>query len=78
VRIPDRANDYLLMHKPRNIVPLRALVALEERVNLARVRLQRTTEVDPAFEHRVKDLVELVRKRDHALSAAGPFLPPAA
>lgn len=57
---------------------MRALVALEERVNLARLRLQRTTEVDPAFERRVRVLVELVRKRDHALSDDGPFLPPAA
>jgi hypothetical protein len=66
------------MPHPRNVIPLRALVALEERVNLARLRLQRTTEVDPAFERRVRVLVELVRKRDHALSDDGPFLPPAA
>ena len=34
----------------RNTVPFRAIAALEERINLARVRLQRTTEADPAFE----------------------------
>jgi hypothetical protein len=68
----------MLMRHSTNVVPLRSLVALEERVNLARGRLQRTTEADPAFERRVQVLVELVRKRDHALSGDGPFLPPAA
>jgi|HubBroStandDraft_4_1064222.scaffolds.fasta_scaffold115487_3 hypothetical protein len=68
----------MLMSHSTNVVPLRALAALEERVNIARVRLQRTTEADPAFERRVKTLVELVRKRDHALSGDAPFLPPAA
>jgi len=68
----------MLMRDYSNVVPLRALVALEDRVTLARVRLQRTTEVDPAFERRVRTLVELVRKRDHALSDDGPLLPPAA
>ena len=68
----------LLMRDYSNVVPFRALAALEERVTLARVRLQRTTEVDPAFERRVRVLVELVRKRDHALSDDGPFPPTAA
>jgi hypothetical protein len=68
----------MLMRDYSNVVPLRALAALEERVTVARVRLQRTTEVDPAFERRVRGLVELVRKRDHALCDDGPFLPPAA
>ena len=62
----------------RNTVPFRAIAALEERINLARVRLQRTTEADPAFERRVRVLVELVKKRDDALWGEGPFLPPAA
>ena len=66
------------MRDHRNVVPLRALAALEDRVTLARMRLQRTTEVDPAFERRVRTLVELVRKRDHALSDEGPYFPPAA
>ena len=57
---------------------MRALAVLEDRVNLARLRLQRTTEVDPAFERRVSVLVELVRKRDEAFSDDGPLLPPAA
>ncbi|MBZ5620080.1 MAG: hypothetical protein LAQ69_15350 [Acidobacteriia bacterium] len=52
-------------------------MTIEERVELARARLQRTTEADPAFEHRVKVLAELVRKRDLALAGGGP-LPPAA
>jgi hypothetical protein len=66
------------MRHSRNVVPLRTLAALEERVTVARVRLQRTTEVDPAFERRVRALVDLVRKRDQALSGGGPSLPPAA
>ena len=57
---------------------MRALVAIEYRVNLARARLQRTTEADPAFERRVKVLVELVRQRDHTLFDESPPFPPAA
>jgi hypothetical protein len=68
----------MLMRDYSKVVPLRALVALEDRVTLARVRLQRTSEVDPAFESRVRALVELVRKRDHALSGDGLLRPPAA
>jgi hypothetical protein len=66
------------MHRSRNIVPIRGLVALEDRVRVARIRLQQTTEADPAFERRVKVLVELVRKRDESLFGTGPFWPPAA
>jgi len=66
------------MRQFRNVVPLRTLAALDERVSLARARLQRTTEIDPAFERRVKVLVELVRKRDQAVAGNGLFLPPAA
>ena len=68
----------MLMNHTSNVVPLRALVALEERVNAARDRLQHTSECDPAFERRVKVLVELVRRRDRAFANPGPFLPPAA
>jgi hypothetical protein len=68
----------MLMHRPMNVLPLRALAALDRQVQTARTQLQRTTEADPAFEHRVKALVALVRKRDQAFSDDGPFLPPAA
>ena len=43
-------------------------MALDNRIDLARTRLQWTTELDPAFERRVKVLVELVRKRDAVLA----------
>ena len=66
----------MLMRHPLKVVRLRALVALEERVNAARDRLQQTSERDPAFERRVQVLVELVSKRDRAFD--GPYLPPAA
>ena len=68
----------MLMRNTSKVVPLRALVALEERVTAARGCLQQTSERDPAFERRVKVLVELVRKRDRAFSSEDPFLPPAA
>jgi hypothetical protein len=66
------------MRHNTKVVPLRALAALEERVHLARVRLQRTTEVDPAFERRVRTLLDLVKKRDNVFSDDGGTTPPAA
>ncbi len=68
----------MLMQPFRNVVPLRGLAALDEQVQVARARLQRTTEADPAFERRVRTLVALVRKRDRALSGDRLFPPPAA
>ena len=68
----------MLMQHSTNVVSLRALAALDERVTLARVRLQRTTESDPAFERRVGVLVELVKKRDRAFTGDDPYFPPAA
>ena len=70
VRIPASASTNMLMRNtrlPRQAKAFPTLAALEERVSLARVRLQRTTENDPAFERRLKALVELVRKRDDAV-----------
>lgn len=66
------------MSRLLKVVPLRALVALDGRIDFARNRLQRTTEADPAFEHRVKLLCELVKKRDEALTTMPRFNPPAA
>ena len=68
----------MLMRHSRNVVQLPDLVALDERVDRARARLQRTTEADPAFERRVQTVVELVRKRDRASFGDGLFRPPAA
>ena len=57
---------------------MRAMTAIEERVQLARVRLQRITELDPTFERRVKTLVDLVQKRDSLYSHDDRDFPPAA
>jgi len=57
---------------------LRAMAAIEERVKLARVRLQQITELDPTFERRVETLVALVRKRDQLYSNDDQDYPPAA
>jgi len=54
------------------------MTAIEERVQLARVRLQRITELDPTFERRVKTLVDLVQKRDSLYSHDDRDFPPAA
>jgi hypothetical protein len=54
------------------------MAALEERVQLARARLQQITELDPAFEHRVKTLVELVQERDKLFAGDDRDYPPAA
>ena len=73
----------MVMHAGK-AVPLRTLVALDERVSQARANLQRITDADPTFEHQVRALVELVRKRDRAWDCCGrtgprgPVPPPAA
>ncbi len=54
------------------------MAALEERVQVARVRLQQVTERDPTFERRVKTLVALVQERDELFSSDDPDYPPAA
>lgn len=64
-----------------NIVdPLRAVVALDRKVHLARAALLLTSELHPDFERRVAELVELVDKRDRVLVRRKPCtsLPPAA
>lgn len=50
--------------------PLRAVIALDRQVSRARAALQRTSELDPAFERRVAALVELVSRRDQVLGGA--------
>ncbi len=50
---------------------LSALLTLEARVCQARCVLQRTSDRDPAFERRVRQLVLLVEKRDRILSTFG-------
>jgi len=62
----------------KKVVSLRSLAALEEQVRVAKVRLQQTNESDPAWERRVGLVIELVRKRDAALSPGDWPLPPAA
>jgi hypothetical protein len=54
------------------------MAALEERVQLARVRLQQITELHPAFERRVQTLVALVQERDELFSGDDRDYPPAA
>ena len=56
------------MAKSRLRDPLRALAVLDAKVDRARGILQRTREVDPAFERRVKVLVRLVAERDEAVA----------
>ena len=48
----------------------RALVALDASVSRARLALQRTSDVHPRFERRVKRLIDLIDRRDRALSPA--------
>jgi hypothetical protein len=55
------------MSRPRVFDPWRAVVVLDAQVTQARLDLQRTAEVHPAFERRVKKLMSLVEKRDRAL-----------
>ena len=64
--------------------PLRAVIVLDREVSRARAVLQRTSEVDAAFERRVAALIELVSRRDLVLAGSKPHpaavcakLPPA-
>jgi hypothetical protein len=51
--------------------PLRTILILEQQVETARAALQRTPEVDPAFERRVSALVKLEDRRTKALASVG-------
>ena len=46
---------------------LRSLLALEARVGRAKLALQRTSDRDPAFERRIRELMRLVEMLDRAI-----------
>jgi hypothetical protein len=49
---------------------MRMLFSLDQQVNQARIKLQQTSDLHPAFKQRVQTLLRLVDQRDQALSAA--------
>jgi hypothetical protein len=52
------------MSSQRRPNSLRAILALDEKVDTARTVLQQTSDAHPAFERRVEALVRLLEKRD--------------
>jgi hypothetical protein len=50
---------------------LRSLLALEDRVDRAQLRLQRTSDCDPAIQKRIAELMRLVEMRDRATALPG-------
>jgi hypothetical protein len=60
------------MQPSRRAGPRDAFPSLDEKVERARVLLQRTNELHPAFERRVRNLVELVDRRNGAQSKSRP------